>query len=61
VTGKNWEVIGVAPDIAVRAADSLRTAHLLALKAISKKADANKRRALEEIVRKFEGKPDGAR
>jgi retinol-binding protein 3 len=56
VTGKNWEGIGVAPDIAVSAADSLRTAHLLALKSIEEKADAEKQRALEEIIRKIEGK-----
>jgi retinol-binding protein 3 len=58
VTGKNWEGTGIAPDIAVSASDGLRTAHLLALKAIEEKADANKRRALEEIIHKLDAKPD---
>jgi retinol-binding protein 3 len=54
VTGKNWEGTGVNPDVVVSAADSLRKAQILALKAIQEKADANKRQRLEEIVRKLE-------
>ncbi len=53
-TGKNWEGTGVNPDVAVSAADSLRKAQILALKAIQEKADANKWQRLEEIVRKLE-------
>lgn len=34
VTGRNWEGTGVLPDIAVLAADALRTAQIAALKAI---------------------------
>jgi C-terminal processing protease CtpA/Prc len=55
-SGKNWEGTGINPDVAVRAADSLGTAHILALKAIQEKGDANKRQRLEEIVRKLGGK-----
>jgi len=55
-TGKNWEGTGINPDVVVSAADSLGKAHILALKAIQEKADANKRQRLEEIVRKLEGK-----
>jgi len=54
-TGKNWEGAGVTPDVVVSAADSLRKAQILALKAIQEKADASKRQRLEEIVRKLEG------
>jgi len=52
-TGKNWEGTGINADVAVSAADSLGKAHILALKAIQEKADANKRQRLEEIVRKL--------
>jgi C-terminal processing protease CtpA/Prc len=34
ITGTNWEGVGIAPDIAVNAADALRAAHLDALKTI---------------------------
>jgi hypothetical protein len=54
LTGKNWEGTGINPDLVVSAADSLRKAQILALKAIEKKADANKRQKLEGIVRKLE-------
>lgn len=53
-TGKNWEGMGVGPDVKVSAADSLRKAHILALQAIREKADPDKRQRLAEIVRKLE-------
>jgi Holliday junction resolvasome RuvABC endonuclease subunit len=49
-TGKT----GINPDVVVNAADSLRKAQILALKAIQEKADANKRKRLEEIIRRLE-------
>ncbi len=55
-TGNNWEGMGVHPDVAVSAADSLREAQILALKAIQEKADTNKRQRLGEIVLKLEVK-----
>jgi hypothetical protein len=55
-SGKNWEGTGINPDVVVRAADSLGTAQILALKAIQEKGDANKRQRLEKIVRKLEEK-----
>jgi retinol-binding protein 3 len=53
-TGKNWEGVGVKPDVVVSAADSLRKAQILALHAIQEKSDATKRQSLEKIVRKLE-------
>jgi retinol-binding protein 3 len=53
VNGKNWEGTGISPDVAVSAAESLRSAQILALKAIQAKADANKRLRLEQIIRKL--------
>lgn len=53
-TGKNWEGTGINPDVVVSAANGLRKAQILALKAIQEKADANKRQRLEEIIRKLE-------
>jgi hypothetical protein len=53
-TGKNWEGTGVNPDVVVSAAESLREAQILAIKAIQEQADANKRQRLEEIIRMLE-------
>ena len=39
VTGSNWEGTGVTPDIHVPAADALRTAHTLALRAVLDRLD----------------------
>ncbi|MDK2123074.1 S41 family peptidase [Parachitinimonas caeni] len=38
ITGSNWEGTGVKPDIAVPAADALRTAHRLTLEQLAKSA-----------------------
>jgi len=61
VTGTNWEHVGVKPDVAAPAADALRTAHLVALRAIlEKEKDADYRKRLETWigrVEKGEGEP----
>lgn len=35
VTGSNWEAVGVQPDVAIPAADALKTAYRAALKTIA--------------------------
>lgn len=54
VTGGNWEVTGVTPDIQVPAADALNTAYALALRAVLDRLDGymdRPRAALEREVR----------
>ena len=48
VSGTNWERVGVAPDVAVAAEQSLATAHRLALEALLIKADTAEKPELEE-------------
>ena len=43
ITKTNWEGTGVTPDMAVRAARALTTAHIAAVKAIAEKASAQRR------------------
>jgi C-terminal processing protease CtpA/Prc len=53
VTGTNWEHVGVKPDVAVPAADALRTAHAAALReALEKKQDKAERAELQELIGK---------
>jgi len=48
ITGTNWEGTGVAPDVAVPAADALDAAYLAALKAIAERAgDPERARSLD--------------
>ena len=55
VTGTNWEGVGVKPDVAVLAAEALKTAHASALKAIlEKEKDPDYRKRLEGILAKVE-------
>lgn len=55
VTGTNWEHVGVKPDVAAPAADALRTAHLVALRAIlEKEKDADYRKRLEAWIGRVE-------
>jgi hypothetical protein len=53
VTGTNWEHVGVKPDVAVPAAEALRTAHAAALREVlAKKQDKAERAELEELIGK---------
>jgi hypothetical protein len=53
VTGTNWEHVGVKPDVAVPAADALRTAHAAALReALGRKRDPAERAELQELIGK---------
>lgn len=56
VTGGNWEGVGVSPDVAVSAADSLQRAHILALRSIQEKAEPQKKDELEKMIRRLEKK-----
>lgn len=51
VTGTNWEGVGIAPDVAVPAADALTTAHRLALESVLAKAtDPTHQRELQRAL-----------
>ncbi len=55
ITKTNWEHVGVKPDIAVPAADALKTAHVAILKAaLDKEKDPERRKELEELVSSVE-------
>ncbi|MBI3131744.1 MAG: S41 family peptidase [Acidobacteria bacterium] len=55
ITKTNWEHVGVKPDVAVPAADALRTAHVAILKGIlEKEKDAGYRKRLEGLLAKVE-------
>ena len=57
ITGGNWEGTGVAPDVAVPAAEALTAAHSLALAAIAEKAtDPEVKSAAELLHRILEGR-----
>jgi C-terminal processing protease CtpA/Prc len=57
ITGTNWEGVGIAPDIAVDAADALRAAHLDALKKIRAAAtDPDHRNDLDRAMAALQGK-----
>lgn len=54
---KDWEGVGVAPDVAVAEADALHTAHLMALHAIREATtDASRRTSLDETIAEIEKK-----
>ena len=55
ITKTDWEGVGVAPDIAVSAAQALKTAHLAAVKDILGKAqDPDVRRRLTNLVERMQ-------
>jgi C-terminal processing protease CtpA/Prc len=55
LTKTNWEHVGVKPDVAVPAAEALKTAHVALLKGIlEKEKDADYRKRLEGILAKVE-------
>lgn len=55
ITHTNWEHVGVKPDVAVPAADALRTAHIAILKSVlDKEKDAAYRKRLEGLIAKAE-------
>ena len=57
ITGTNWEGVGVAPDIAMDAAEALRAAHLDALKKIRPTAtDPGHRDELDRAIAALGGK-----
>jgi C-terminal processing protease CtpA/Prc len=60
VTKTNWEHVGVKPDVAVPAADALRTAHAAALKTIiQNEKDPEDRQQLEALLARVEkGEPE---
>ncbi|HET6329233.1 MAG TPA: S41 family peptidase [Holophagaceae bacterium] len=60
VTKTNWEHVGVKPDLAVPAADALKTAHAAALKVIIQNAkDPDDRQQLEALLGRVEkGEPE---
>lgn len=60
ITKTNWEHVGVKPDLAVPAADALKTAYAAALKGIiQKEQDPDERRGLEAILTRVEkGEPE---
>ncbi len=56
VTGTNWEGTGVAPDIAVPAAQALTVAHLRALEALrAKAADPRLRARYDAVIERVKG------
>ncbi len=55
ITNTNWEGVGIQPDIEVAEVDALKTANLLALKAlINKTKDENWKRELASLIAKME-------
>lgn len=55
ITKTNWEHVGVKPDIAVPAADALKTAHAAILRElITASKDAGEKTALQEFLAKVE-------
>ncbi|MBV6458367.1 MAG: hypothetical protein HONBIEJF_01494 [Fimbriimonadaceae bacterium] len=49
---KNWEAVGVIPDVAVSPADGLKTAQVMALKSLIEKAtDAELKKELESLLK----------
>lgn len=63
VTQTNWEGVGVKPEVAVPAAEALKTAHAAILKGIlAKEKDADYRKRLEAILGRVEkGEPEPVR
>lgn len=63
VTNTNWEHVGVKPEVAVPAAEALKTAHLAILKdLLAKEKDAEYRQRLEAILARVEkGEPESVR
>ncbi|HJW43846.1 MAG TPA: S41 family peptidase [Geothrix sp.] len=63
VTGTNWEHVGVKPEVAVPAAEALKSAHVVILKGIlAKEKDADHRKRLETILARVEkGEPEPVR
>ncbi len=55
ITKTNWEGTGVQPDVAVPAADALKTAHILALKRLLEKATTEEdKKRLEQVLKAAE-------
>ncbi len=55
ITKTNWEHVGVKPDVAVPAADALKTAHAAALKGVlAKEKDPEGREQLEALLARVE-------
>ena len=55
ITGRNWEGVGIKPDIEVPAAAALKTAHLEALKALEKAAtDPDRLAYLHSVIAQVE-------
>lgn len=55
VTNTNWEGVGIQPDVEVNEEGALKTAHLLALKALmNKTADSDWKKSLTSIITKME-------
>jgi hypothetical protein len=55
ITGTNWEHVGVKPDVAVPAADALRTAHVAVLRAsLAASTDPQEREYLQDTLEQVE-------
>jgi hypothetical protein len=63
ITNTNWEHVGVKPDVAVPAAEALKTAHVAILKGIlEKEKEPDYRKRLEGILARVEkGEPEPVR
>jgi hypothetical protein len=57
ITRRNWERVGVRPDVAVPEREALAAAHALALRQLlEREPDAERRRRLERAIREVEGR-----
>lgn len=55
ITNTNWEGVGIQPDVEIAEVDALKTAHLLALRALIKKTtDENWKKKLASLIAKME-------
>lgn len=58
ITKKNWEQVGVKPDVPVAAGDALKAAYVALLKQrIEKSADAQEREMLQKLLEKASANP----
>jgi C-terminal processing protease CtpA/Prc len=53
ITGRDWEQVGVIPDVSVSAEDALRSAYILALQELVSSVDQDKARRLSDILAKI--------
>lgn len=56
ISKTNWEGTGVTPDVAVPAADALKTATLAAARKIYESAPPDRQKQLAPVIAELEGK-----